>query len=111
MSSGLKGMKLNYPEVDKKAYVIYKVVKHYRTQLLNCRTKIIVPYIVVKNLLVQKQLGEKRAHWMTVLQEYDLEINPSNIVRGQGLRQLVTQSVESQKEKYEWINEAYYVED
>ena len=49
---------------------------------------------MVKNLLVQKELGEKRAHWMTVLQEYDLEINPSKIVRGQGLRQLVTQSVE-----------------
>ena len=66
---------------------------------------------MVKNLLVQKELGEKRAHWMTVLQEYDLEINPTKIVRGQGLRQLVTQSIESRKEKFEWINEASYVED
>ena len=66
---------------------------------------------MVKSLLVQKELGEKRSHWMKLLQESDLEINPSNIVRGQGLRQLVTQSIESQKEKFEWINEAYYVED
>ena len=31
MSSRIKGTKLNYLEVDKKVYVIYKVVKHYRT--------------------------------------------------------------------------------
>ena len=66
---------------------------------------------MVKNLLVQKELGEKRAHSVTVLQEYDLEINPTKIVRGQGLRQLVTQSIESRKAKFEWINEASYVED
>ena len=29
MSSGIKGTKLNYPEVDNKAYVICKVVKHF----------------------------------------------------------------------------------
>ena len=29
-------------------------------------------------------MGEKRANWITALQEYDLEIKPINIVRGQG---------------------------
>ena len=29
-------------------------------------------------------MGEKRANWVTALQEYDIEIKPANIVRGQG---------------------------
>ena len=29
-------------------------------------------------------VGEKRANWVTALQEYDLEIKPANIVRAQG---------------------------
>jgi hypothetical protein len=41
-----------------------------------------VPYPIVRNLLVQKDLGDKRANWMTTLQEYDMEINLANIVKG-----------------------------
>jgi hypothetical protein len=35
----------------------------------------VVPYLAVRNLLVQKDLGEKRAHWMIALQEYCYEEN------------------------------------
>ena len=44
--------------------------------------------------LVQKELGEKHAHWMTTLQGYDLEINPTKIVKGR-LYKLVVDSVSS----------------
>jgi hypothetical protein len=77
MSSAFKGTELHYPVVDRQAYVVFKVVKHFRSYLLKSRTKIIVPYPAVRNLLVQKELGEKRANWVTSLQEYDLEITPS----------------------------------
>ena len=68
--------------------MVYKSVKHYKPYLLKLKTKVIVPYAAIRNVLVQKELGEKRAHWMTSLQEYDLEIKPANIVIGQGLCQL-----------------------
>jgi hypothetical protein len=42
---------------------------------------VIVPYLVVKNILVQKDLGDKRENWMTNLQEYDPKINHANIVK------------------------------
>jgi hypothetical protein len=67
MSSAFKGAELNYPAVDRKAYVVFKAVKHFRSYLLKSRTKIIVPYPAVRNLLVQKELGEKRANWVTSL--------------------------------------------
>ena len=68
---------MNYHEVDKQAFVLFKAVKHFQPYLLKSKTKVIVPFSVVRNLLVQKDLGEKRAHWMATLQEYDLEIKPS----------------------------------
>jgi hypothetical protein len=62
MSSAFKGTKLNYPAVDQQAYTVFKAVKNFRSYLLKSRTKVIVPYLDVRNLLVQKELGEKRAN-------------------------------------------------
>jgi hypothetical protein len=92
MSSTFKGAELNYLAVDQKAYAIFKAVKHFRSYLLKSRTKVIIPYPAVRNLLVQKELGEKRDNWVTSLQEYNLEITPVQIVRGQGLCKLVADS-------------------
>eukprot|EP00253_Pinus_taeda_P004642 PITA_04642 len=44
---------------------------------------------LVRQLLIQRELGEKRANWVTTLQEYDLEIKPAKIVRGQGFCRLL----------------------
>jgi hypothetical protein len=97
MSSAFKGEELNYPTVDQQAYAIFKVVKHFRSYLLKSRTKIIVTYPTVRNLLVQKELGERTTNWVTSLQEYDIEITPAQIVRGQGLCKLVVDSAIGQQ--------------
>lgn len=73
--------------------------------LLKSNTKVIVPYLGIRNALVQKELGEKRANWMTFLQEYDLEIKPTKIVRGQGLCKLVVESRDLKEEEHGWENE------
>ena len=65
MSYNVKGAKLNYHEVDKKEFVVFRAVKHFRSYLLKSRTKVIVLYPVVRNLSVQKYLGDKRYPWMT----------------------------------------------
>eukprot|EP00253_Pinus_taeda_P027185 PITA_27185 len=84
-SSNLQGAELNYSDVEKQAFVVFKAVKHYRPFLLKTHTKVIVPFPAVRQLLIQKELGEKRANWVIALQEYDLEIRPAKIVRGQDL--------------------------
>eukprot|EP00253_Pinus_taeda_P004730 PITA_04730 len=43
----------------------------------------------VGQLLVQREVGEKRANWVTTLQEYDLDIKPVKIVKGQGFCRLL----------------------
>eukprot|EP00253_Pinus_taeda_P017245 PITA_17245 len=88
-SSNLQGAELNYFEVEKQAFAVYKAVKHYRPFLLKAHTKVIVPFSSVRQLLIQRELGEKWANWVTALQEYDLEIKPAKIVRGQGFCRLL----------------------
>ena len=83
-NSNLQGAELNYSEVEKQAFAVCKAIKHYRPFLLKAHTKVIVPFSAVRQLLVQRELGEKRANWVTTLQEYDLEIKPAKIVKGQG---------------------------
>ena len=72
---------------------MFKAVKHFQPYLLKSQTKIIIPYLAVRNLFVQKELGEIRAHWMTTLHEYDLEIKLAKIVRGQSLCQMAIEAI------------------
>eukprot|EP00253_Pinus_taeda_P024079 PITA_24079 len=88
-SSNFQVAELNYSEVEKQAFAVYKAIKHYRPFLLKAHTKVIVPFSAVRQLPIQRELGEKRANWVTTLQEYDLEIKPTNIVRGQGFCRLL----------------------
>lgn len=68
---------------------MYKVVKHYRSFLLKAHAKVIVHFPAVRQLLIQRELGEKRENWVTTLQEYDSEIKLAKIVRGQGFCRLL----------------------
>jgi hypothetical protein len=88
--------------VDNQAYVVFKVVKHFRPYLLKSHTRVIVPYPMVRNIFIQKEFGEVRNHWMTILQEYDLEIKQEKIVCGQGLCQMAPEAVADDG----WENEA-----
>ena len=81
MSTGLQGAELNYPVVDKQAYAAFKVVKQFRPYIIKNRTKVIVPHPAIQSLFVQKELGERRGNWVTSLQEYDLELKPTSIVK------------------------------
>jgi len=76
----LQGTELNYSAVEKQAFVVFKTLKHFRPFLLKTHTKIFVPYPAVRQLLIQRAVGEKRANWVTALQEYDVEIQLAKIV-------------------------------
>ena len=88
--SNLQGAELNYSAVEKKVYAIFKALKNFRPFLLKTHTKIIVPYSAVRQLLIQREVGEKRVNWVIALQEYDVEIHPAKIFKGQGLCRMLT---------------------
>ena len=59
MSSTLKGDELNYTQIDKQAYIFYKYVKKFRPYLMKSKTKVVVPYAAIRNVFIQKELGDK----------------------------------------------------
>ena len=50
-----------------------------------------VPHTVVKDILNQ-DLNGKRGKWIVVILEYDLEIRPTKLIKGQGLAKLVAEA-------------------
>ena len=51
-----------------------------------------VPNAVVKDILTQLNPNGRKGRWIASLLEYDLEIKPAKLVKGQGLAQLMTQA-------------------
>lgn len=51
-----------------------------------------VPNTVVKDVLVQTDPEGRRGNWIAALLEYDVEIKPTKLVKGQGLAKLMTES-------------------
>lgn len=83
-SSNMQVVELNYSNVEKQAFSIFKSIKHFKFFLLRTHTKVIEPFSIVRNLLIQRDVGEKKANWVIALQEYAIEIKPMKIVKGQG---------------------------
>lgn len=91
MSSPLKDAKLRYNNVEKKAYALVRGVKKVRHYILWNKVFSIVPDPSVKMLLMQNELGERREKWVTLLQEYDMEIQPMKLVRGKALTWMIAE--------------------
>jgi hypothetical protein len=56
------------------------------------KIKPFVPYPVVKDVLSQQDFLRSRGKWVSQIQEYYLEINPTKIIRGQGMEKIMTKS-------------------
>jgi hypothetical protein len=57
-------------------------MKPFRSYILTNHTKVIVPHPAVKSLFTQHEMAERIGKWITVSQEFDLDIKPIKIVRG-----------------------------
>jgi hypothetical protein len=89
MSKALQGAELNYKPMEKQAYALVKGLAHFRPYFWNSRIIAYVPHPMVKDILVQKDCNGTRGRWITKIQEYDLEVRPTKLVRGQGLAKLM----------------------
>ena len=52
MITGLQGVELKYPSIDKQAFAVFKAMNHFHPYLLRSHTNIIVHHSVVKALLI-----------------------------------------------------------
>lgn len=100
MNVGLQGSKLNYPTIHKQACVVYKAVKHFMPYLLKAHMIMCVPLQVVRTLIVQQELGERRVKWMACLQEHGLEFKLIHTIKGCGICWLEAKAMDSLEDPF-----------
>ena len=69
-----------------------KALKDFRTYVLHSKVIAYVPTSSVKDILVQSDSDGKRGRWLAKIQEFDLEIKPTKLVKGKGLDKLLAES-------------------
>jgi len=51
-----------------------------------------VPNATIKDVLIQTDPEGRRGKWIAAMLEYDLEIKPTKLIKGQGLARLMVES-------------------
>jgi hypothetical protein len=66
-----------------------KALKAFRTYVLHSKIISYVPINAIKYILVQPNSDGRRGRWLAKIQEFDLEVKPTKLVKGQGLERLL----------------------
>jgi hypothetical protein len=86
----LRYSELKYDIMEKQAYALVKALKYFRVYVLHYEITAYVPNSAVKEILVQPNCEGKRGKWITKILEYNLTINLTQLINGQGLAKLMT---------------------
>lgn len=71
---------------------LVKALKDFRVYILNSHILAYVPNAAVKDVLVQAEPEGRRGKWIATLIEYDVEIKPTKLIKGQGLPKLMAET-------------------
>ena len=91
-SRALRDVPLKYQIMEKQAYALVKAIKDFRVYILYSHVIAYVPSAVVKDILTQEGLEGKRGKWIANILEYDIEIKPTKLIKGQGLAKLMSET-------------------
>jgi hypothetical protein len=78
--------------MDKQAYALVKALEAFIFYVLHSKVTVYVPSKSVKDILIQPNIDGRRGKWITNILEFDLEIKPTKLVKGQGLSKLLVES-------------------
>jgi hypothetical protein len=91
-SKSLRDIELRYDIMEKQTYAMVKALKAFRTYVLHSKVIAYIPTSSIKDILVQSNSDGKRGRWLDKIQEFDLEIKLTRLVKGQGLARLLAES-------------------
>ena len=69
-----------------------KSLKTFKVYVLHSKIIAYVPSASVKDILIQPPIDKRRSKWIAKILEFDLEINPTKLVKGQGLARMLDES-------------------
>ena len=73
---------------------LVKSLKHFRTYIGYPKIIGYVPHAMEKDILSQQDCLGIRGKWVSKIQEYDLKIRPTKLIKVQGLVKMLTQGNE-----------------
>ena len=82
--------------MEKQAYALVKPLKHFRTYIGHSKVIKYVPHAAVKDILSEHDCLGIRGTWVSKIQEYDLEIKPTKLIKGHGLAKMLTHTNEKE---------------
>ena len=68
--------------MEKHSFELVKALKDFKVYILHSHVIAFAPHTVVKDILNQVPDG-KRGKWVAIILEYDLEIGPNKLIKGQ----------------------------
>jgi hypothetical protein len=78
--------------MEKQDFSLVKAMKDFRVYILHSHAIAYVPNAVVKDILTQNNPDGRRGKWIAIILEYDIEIKPTKLIKGQGLEKLMVES-------------------
>jgi hypothetical protein len=90
-SQALRDAEVRYDTMEKQAYSLVKALKAFRIYVLQSKIIVYVPSAIVKDILIQPDIDGRRSKWIAKILEFDLEIKPTKLIKGQGLAKLLAE--------------------
>jgi hypothetical protein len=75
--------------MEKQAYALVKDLKAFQTYVLHSKIIAYAPSATVKDILIQPDIDGRRSKWIAKILDFDLEIRPTKLIKGQGLSKLL----------------------
>ncbi|KAH9309845.1 hypothetical protein KI387_037756, partial [Taxus chinensis] len=94
-SQSLKDYEFKYSFIEKQVFAVIRALKKFKHMLSNNKIHLMVSHPGVKEFLLNKEMNEKHAGWITKVMEYDVHIKVTKLVRGKGLCQQLATDMES----------------
>jgi hypothetical protein len=88
-SKTVRDIELRYDPIEKQAYSLIKSLKYFRIYILHEKVVAYVPSASMKDVFTQPDIDGKRVKWITKLIDFDIDVNPSKLVKGQGLAKIL----------------------
>jgi len=90
-SKNLRDTELRYDIIKKQGYALIKSLKAFRVYILHSKIIVYVPSAAIKDVLTQPDANGRRAKWISKMIEFNIELEPTKLVRGQGLAKLLAE--------------------
>jgi hypothetical protein len=85
----LRDAEIKYDIMEKQAYDLVKALKAFVVYVLHSKVVAYIPSASVKEILIQPDIDRRRIKWIAIIIEFDLEIKPTKLLKGQGLARLL----------------------